>query len=86
MQTQPKPPETASSEDSPVNSLPKSRRLERNLNLGLALSGLALYLLSLTKGADFYNTLPGGRKLLVGVVALLFGGGVLARLYLVFGV
>lgn len=84
MQTQPRPPETThvstqeNSSNNPTSVRPKLRPV---LNLAMALSGLALYALYITKGAGFYTSFPGGRKLLFGFAGLIFGGSLAARLY-----
>jgi hypothetical protein len=52
-------------------------RLKHALNVGLTLTGLALAFLYVSKGWSGYGRIPGGRKLVLGVL-LLAGAGLLA--------
>ncbi len=90
MQTQPRPTPTEDTNPPettpPPAASPQPRRTAaKSLNLGLAAAGLVLYILYLTKGADFYSHLPGGRKLLFPVAGLAFVGLAAARLYIGIG-
>jgi 4-amino-4-deoxy-L-arabinose transferase-like glycosyltransferase len=60
------------------------KKVGRWLNLALALVGLILYWVYVTKGASFYDKLPGGRKIIFGLLVLAFGGLLVGRLYLHF--
>ncbi len=88
MQTKPRPSSSSTASDEPANltkSIVPNHPLLRGLNIGLGLSGLLIYALYITKGAGFYSSFPGGRKLLFGAAVLALGGLLAARLYLGFG-
>jgi len=85
LQTQPRPTPTEEITEAQTNptpaASPKQPRTARLLNLGLALTGLVLYILYLTKGAAVYSHIPGGRKLLFPAAGLVLVGLAMARVY-----
>jgi 4-amino-4-deoxy-L-arabinose transferase-like glycosyltransferase len=72
-------PETR--EDQNQTPLPPSRNLKRWLSVLIAFSGAAVYGVYVTKGWSLYESIPGGRGLVLGLAVLLFIGFGAARIY-----
>jgi 4-amino-4-deoxy-L-arabinose transferase-like glycosyltransferase len=91
MQTRPRPPAAPPEIESEVENQPApvSRRgnlvLNKVLNVGIVFAALGLAFVYISRGWEFYDAVPGGRKVIFGMAVATFGGLAAARIWTAFG-